>query len=182
MRKNVRRRWSINYFMDSALPGHSRDWLPREKIFQRPRWVHQQLCNFAVPATKTRSVTTPLLSMAKLASFPDLENVASHDRVRGHRTGLQKSAAIRPFATKKSRLASEKILLVDSLATESCRFADRLATKLFFQSGQHQCGPNVVAQGAWQSLSAKDARELAVRPRRLCLAVNLRTCRSTMYF
>ena len=46
--------------------------------------------------------------------------------------GLEKSAAIRPFATKKSRLASEKILLADSLATESCCLADRLATKLFF--------------------------------------------------
>ena len=31
-------------------------------------------------------------------------------------TGLEKSAAIRPFATKKSRLASEKILLADSLS------------------------------------------------------------------
>ena len=49
-------------------------------------------------------------------------------------TGLEKSAAIRPFATKESRLASEKILLADSLATESCRFADRLATKLFFKA------------------------------------------------
>ena len=49
-------------------------------------------------------------------------------------TGLEKSAAIRPFATKKSRLASEKILLADSLATESCRLADRLATKLFFKA------------------------------------------------
>ena len=48
-------------------------------------------------------------------------------------SGLEKSAAIRPFATKKSRLASEKILLADSLATESCRLADRLATKLFFK-------------------------------------------------
>ena len=48
--------------------------------------------------------------------------------------GLEKSAAIRPFATKKSRLASEKILLADSLATESCRLADRLATKLFFKA------------------------------------------------
>ena len=46
-------------------------------------------------------------------------------------SGLEKSAAIRPFATKKSLLASEKILLADSLATESCRLADRLATKLF---------------------------------------------------
>ena len=49
-------------------------------------------------------------------------------------TGLEKSAAIRPFATKKSRLASEKILLADSLATESCRLADMLATKLFFKA------------------------------------------------
>ena len=56
-----------------------------------------------------------------------------------YKAGLEKSAAIRPFATKKSRLASEKILLADSLATESCRLADRLATKLFFQSGQRRC-------------------------------------------
>ena len=49
-------------------------------------------------------------------------------------SGLEKSAAIRPFATKKSRLASGKILLADSLATESCRLADRLATKLFFKA------------------------------------------------
>ena len=49
-------------------------------------------------------------------------------------TGLEKSAAIRPFATKKSRLASEKIPLVDSLATESYHLADRLATKLFFKA------------------------------------------------
>ena len=55
------------------------------------------------------------------------------DESKGHcpRAGLEKSAAIRPFATTKSRLASEKILLADSLATESCRLADRLATKLF---------------------------------------------------
>ena len=51
-------------------------------------------------------------------------------------SGLEKSAAIRPFATKKFRLASssDKILLVDSLATESCRLADRLSTKLFFKA------------------------------------------------
>ena len=47
------------------------------------------------------------------------------------KSGLEKSAAIRPFATKKSHLASEKILLADSLATESCRLADRMATKFF---------------------------------------------------
>ena len=34
--------------------------------------------------------------------------------------GLEKSAAIRPFATKKSSLASETFLLADSLTTESC--------------------------------------------------------------
>ena len=78
-------------------------------------------------------------------------------------SGLEKSAAIRPFATKKSRLASEKILLADSLATESCRLADRLATKLFFKADNADAGLNVIAQGAWQSLSVQDARELAVR-------------------
>ena len=57
----------------------------------------------------------------------------------------------------------KKSFSVDSLATESCRIVDRLVTKLFFQSGQHRCGPNVIAQGAWQSLSVQDARELAVR-------------------
>ena len=60
--------------------------------------------------------------------------------------GLEKSAAIRPFATKKSRLASEKIHLVHSLATESCRLADRLSTKPFFESGQRRCGPNVIVR------------------------------------
>ena len=62
--------------------------------------------------------------------------------------GLEKSAAIRPFATKKSRLASKKILLVDSLATESCGLADRLvtkllgrlATKLFFKADNTEAG------------------------------------------
>ena len=49
-------------------------------------------------------------------------------------SGLEKSAAIRPFATKKSRLASETFLLADSLASESCRLADRLATKHFFKA------------------------------------------------
>ena len=33
------------------------------------------------------------------------------DKRREERTGLEKSAAIRPFATKKSRLASETFLL-----------------------------------------------------------------------
>ena len=63
------------------------------------------------------------------------EVLLPHCRFKGYNaTGLEKSAAIRPFATKKSRLASEKILLADSLATESCRLADRLATKLFFKA------------------------------------------------
>ena len=58
----------------------------------------------------------------------------SQSREMQRYSGLEKSAAIRPFATKKSRLASEKILLADSLATESCRLGDRLATKLFFKA------------------------------------------------
>ena len=61
-------------------------------------------------------------------------NKTSTDKFLYGTAGLEKWAAIRPFATKKSRLASEKILLADSLATESCRFADRLATKLFFKA------------------------------------------------
>ena len=48
--------------------------------------------------------------------------------------GLEKSASIRPFATKKSRLTSEKIPLVDSFATESCRLVDRIAIKPFFKA------------------------------------------------
>ena len=75
---------------------------------------------------------------------------------------LEKSAAIRPFATKKFRLASETILLVDSLATESCRLTDSRGDQTFFQSKQRRCGPNVIAQGAWQSLSVatrKDRRK-----------------------
>ena len=57
--------------------------------------------------------------------------------------GLKKSAAIRPFATKTSRLASEKIRLRDNLTTESYRLADRLATKLFFKVD------NAVADRTW---------------------------------
>ena len=68
---------------------------------------------------------------------PNLKSVIHFSRPKGRASkcpsGLEKSAAIRPFATKKSRLATEKILLADSLATESCRLADRLATKLFFK-------------------------------------------------
>ena len=68
-------------------------------------------------------------------------------------SGLEKSAAIRPFATKKSRLASEQILLVDSLATESYRFSGQVGDQTIFQSGQRRCGQNVIVQGQWQSLS-----------------------------
>ena len=46
-------------------------------------------------------------------------------------SGLKKSAAIRPFATEKSRLAREKIFLVDSLATESCRLAEKWRLFIF---------------------------------------------------
>ena len=48
---------------------------------------------------------------------------------------------------------------MDSLATESCHLADRLATKLFFEvDNAGAAGPNVIVQGAWQSLSVQDAR------------------------
>ena len=67
-------------------------------------------------------------SCASIASSRCRSKSMSYD------TGLEKSAAIRPFATKKSRLASETFLLADSLATESFRLADRLATKLFFKA------------------------------------------------
>ena len=49
-----------------------------------------------------------------------------------------------------------KNLLADSLATESCRLADRLATKLFFKAD------NADADWTW-SRKVQDARELAVR-------------------
>ena len=47
----------------AGLPGvlgirASRNWLTREKLFQRPRWLRYiRTCNFAVRATKTRSFT-----------------------------------------------------------------------------------------------------------------------------
>ena len=87
--------------------------------------------------------------------------------------GLEKSAAIRPFATKKSRLASEKILLADSLATESCSLADRLATKLFFKAD------NADADRTWSRkvrgrrlCCSKMQRSWPFGPRRSCLRVN----------
>ena len=68
--------------------------------------------------------------------FDNKNNNVATGPIRNNKrsTGLEKSAAIRPFATKKARLASEIILLADSLATESCRLADRLATKVFFKA------------------------------------------------
>ena len=88
-------------------------------------------------------------------------------------SGLEKSAALRPFATKKSRLASEKILLADSLATESCRLADRLATKLFFKAD------NADADRTWSRkvrgrrlCRSKMQRSWPFGPRRSCLRVN----------
>ena len=93
-------------------------------------------------------------------------------------TGLEKSATIRPFATKKSRLASEKILLVDSLATESCCLVDRLATKpFFFQSGQRLCGLNIIARCV--ALSLRWSKTQAVR--RSHLRVDLPTSRVLMH-
>ena len=73
--------------------------------------------------TLFRTCVLPVLKYASLA-WSGLGTINAEP-------GLEKSAAIRPFATKKSRLASEKILLADSLATESCRLADRMATKFF---------------------------------------------------
>ena len=82
----------------------------------RPRPIWRQISGKTAPETKVLAPETLVLALG---------------------SGLEKSAAIRPFATKKSRLASERTLLVDSLATESCCLADRLATKLF-QSGQRR--------------------------------------------
>ena len=94
--------------------------------------------------------------------------------IRFCNSGLEKSAAIRPFATKKSRLASEKILLADSLAIESCRLADRLATKLFSK----RTTPMRTERDRARSLAnvfvgPEMQRELAVRGRRSCLRVKL---------
>ena len=73
--------------------------------------------------------------------------------------GLEKSAAIRPFATEKSRLASENIRLVDSLATESCRLVDRLATKPSFKAGNVNAhADRTWSQGAWLFLLVEDGR------------------------
>ena len=91
-------------------------------------------------------------------------NCIFHEYLNFANTGLEKSAAIRPFATKKSRLASERILLADSLATESCRLADRMATKFFskrttpmWTERDRACARCVAV------FVVQDARELAVR-------------------
>ena len=91
--------------------------------------------------------------------------------------GLEKSAAIRPFATKKSRLASEKILLADSLATESCRLADRLATKLSsVKAGNADAdrtwSRKVFGRRLCRSKMQGTKGNLAIRARRSCLRVN----------
>ena len=53
-------------------------------------------------------------------------------------SGLEKSAAIRPFATKKSRLASETFLLADSLATElELPFSGQVGDQTFFQGADN---------------------------------------------
>ena len=110
-------------------------------------------------------VTIVALKLAMNFHFPLPKIRTIGDELTLSLAGLEKSAAIRPFATKKSRLASETFLLADSLATETCRLADRLATKTFFQGGQRRCicGLNGIAQGAWRSLLVQDAWELAVR-------------------
>ena len=77
----------MNKLASLALPGHSRSgrlyMLTREKTFKFKAEVGAS--GIAVQATKTRSFTTPLLSVAKLAFFLYLENGDSHYRVCGHR-------------------------------------------------------------------------------------------------
>ena len=91
--------------------------------------------------------------------------------------GLEKSAAIRPFATKKSHLASEKNPFSGQFGDWKLPFSGQVGDQTLFQSGQRRCGPNVIAQGLWQmSLSVQDAKELAVRARRSCLRVNPPRC------
>ena len=86
-------------------------------------------------ATESRSETE---SQSTDADCPAGQPSASAERPAAKKedksAGLETSAAIRPFATKKSRLASDKIHLVHSLATESCRLADRLSTKPFLKA------------------------------------------------
>ena len=78
-------------------------------------------------------------------------------------SGLEKSAAIRPFATKKSRLASEKDLFSGQFGhwklPFSGQFGDwklpfsgQVGDQSFFQSGQRRCGPNAIAQGLGQTI------------------------------
>ena len=49
------------------------------------------------------------------------------------------SLAKRDFLVANGRMAADFSSPADSLATESCRLADRLATKHFFQGGQRRC-------------------------------------------
>ena len=93
-------------------------------------------CGVNCPIHVCKSQGSPLLCLEKGGTLHCWSGLASRWCPKIEKSspypysGLEKSAAIRPFATKKSRLASEKILLVDKLANESCRLADRLATKL----------------------------------------------------
>ena len=88
--------------------------------------------------------------------------------------GLEKSAAIRPFATKKSRLASEKILLADSLATESCRLPDRLATKILFKADNADAPDRTWSRKVRgrRLCRSKMQESWPFGPRRSCLRVN----------
>ena len=38
-------------------------------------------------------------------------------------------------------------------------FSGQVGDQTFFQSGQRRCGPDVIVQGTWQSLSVEDARD-----------------------
>ena len=86
--------------------------------------------------------------------------------------GLEKSTAIRPLATKISRLASEKFLLADSLATESCRLADRLATKLFFKADNADVDRTWSRKVRCSLCRSKMRGSCPFVPRRSCLRVN----------
>ena len=144
-----------------------------------PPWKHvpQERCSVCERDTTSQWRRLKWLKVTLLSPKPPASGIprdglqcTEHLKYMGTKSGLEKSAAIRPFATKKSRLASGKILLADSLATESCRLADRLATKLF---SKRTTPMRTEREGLSQtSLSVQDARELAVRGRRSCLGVN----------
>ena len=96
--------------------------------------------------------------------------------------GLKISAATRPFATKKSSLASEKILLVDSLATESCplAIADRLATEHFSNRTtpmRTECDCKVCGSLCWSKMQIMRLANGACRSRlRRLITILLLAC------